>query len=468
MRIFTLLLLSLVLLALPGRAQTFPVDTLIKNGPLVSRINLVFVGDGYLATEQTKYLADVNRAVSAIFQQTPFLQYRQYFNVFAIRVVSAQSGTTHPRTATDCSTSTLPVSAVTTYFRTTFDNAGTHRAIVTSGQSALAAVLATNFPQYTRAIVMVNTPEYGGTGGSSITMTANTSAPETMIHEMGHTFGGLADEYWPGPSYAAEKPNLTQPLVVTPLRWQNWVGTNNVGVYPFAANEDPTWSRPHQNCKMRFLGVPFCSVCIETLVERIHAGTRALESYAPVSTTLNNPTQGIAFSLSLLPPSPNTLKVTWKRDGVIFGGNTAQVTVPLAQLTGGAHVIRAEVLDTTTFTRSASHAVLHRYVVQWNVQNTTTGTRLDASSAEYNIETYPNPVTDLLNVSYTLSKATDVRLVVLDATGRRIKTLTKARQTAGKYDYQLRSEELGLRAAGVYTLLVEIDGMVMSRQLVKN
>lgn len=468
MRNFTLLLFSLMLLVLPGRAQVFPVDTLIKNGPLGSRINLVFVGDGYLPSEQTKYLADVNRAVSAIFQQTPFLQYRRYYNVFAIRVPSTQSGTTHPRTAVDCNTSTLPVSAVTTYFRTTFDNANTHRAIVTSGQAALATVLATNFPQYTKAIVMVNTPEYGGTGGSTITITANTSAPETMIHEMGHTLGGLADEYWPGPAFAAEKPNLTQPLVVTPLRWQSWVGTNGVGVYPFAANEDPTWSRPHQNCKMRFLGVPFCSVCIETLIERTHAGARSLESYTPVSTTLNNPTQAIPFSLALLAPTPNTLKVVWKRDGVVFGGNTAQVTVPLAQLTGGAHIIRAEVLDTTTLSHSVSHGTLHRYVVQWNVQSTPTSTRLEASSAEYKIETYPNPVTDVLNVSYTLSKATDVRLVVLDAAGRRIKTLTKARQAAGQYDYQLRSEELGLRASGVYTLLVEIDGMVMSRQLLKN
>ena len=469
MKHFLLLLTAVLLLALPGRAQVFPVDTLIKNGPVNGRINLVFVGDGYQASEMNTYIADVNRAVSAIFQQPPFLQYRQYFNVFAIRVPSAQSGTKHPRTATDCNTApNFNVANPTTYFNTTFDSGNIHRLIVTSGQGALGAVLAASFPQYTKAVVIANSPEYGGSGGSIITITANNSAPETMIHEMGHTFGLLADEYWAGPQYAAEKPNLTRPAVVTPLRWQSWVGTNGVGNYPYTATEDPTWSRPHQNCKMRFLGVPFCSVCIETLIERTHTGTRALQGYTPTNTTISNPTQATVFSLNLLQPNPNTLKVTWKRDGVVFNQNLASVRVATSLLTGGSHVIRAEVMDTTVLSRSLSHPTLHRYVVEWNVQNTVTGTRLDASAAEYKIETYPNPVTDLLNVSYTLSRATEVRLVVLDATGRRVKTLTKARQAAGQYDYQLRSEELGLRAAGVYTLLVEIDGMPYSRQLVKN
>ena len=152
MKRFLLLLTAVLLLALPGRAQVFPVDT-IKNGPVNGRINLVFVGDGYQASEMNTYIADVNRAVSAIFQQPPFLQYRQYFNVFAIRVPSAQSGTKHPRTATDCNTApNFNVANPTTYFNTTFDSGNIHRLIVTSGQGALGAVLAASFPQYTKAV----------------------------------------------------------------------------------------------------------------------------------------------------------------------------------------------------------------------------------------------------------------------------------------------------------------------------
>jgi hypothetical protein len=468
MRFFSTLLFGcIMLLATTGRAQVFPVDTLVKNGPLNARINLVFVGDGYQASEMGQYITDVNRAVSAIFRQEPFVQYRRYFNVFAIRVPSAQSGTSHPRTAPDCNTvPNFPAVTVNTYFRTAFDNAGVHRAIVTNGQSTLAAVLGNSFPQYTKAIVMVNTPEYGGTGGANITMTAHAAAAEVMIHEMGHTFANLGDEYYAGAQFMNERSNRTQPAVIGALRWQSWLGQNGIVNLPFA--EDATWSKPHSNCKMQFLGAPFCSVCVEATIERIHSSCRALESYSPTSQLLPTPTQNLPFSVSLLRPTPNTLRVTWKVDGVVFGGNTEQVTIPQAMLATGTHTVQAEVNDTTTLSHSTTHRVLHRYMVYWDIDNTVTGTKVAASSAEYKVETFPNPVADVLNLSYTLSKPSEVQLTVLDATGRRVKTLTRARQAAGTYDYQLRSAELGLRQAGIYTLLLDIDGMVVSRKLVKD
>lgn len=454
----------LLLLAGTAQAQTFPVDTLIKNGPLTNRINLVFVGDGYQANEMNTYLADVNRAVSSLFQQAPFTQYRQYFNVFAVRVVSAQSGTTHPRTATDCTNSSLPVSAPTTYLRTTFDNNSIHRAIVTNGQAALGAVLAASFPRYTKAIVLVNTREYGGTGGAAITMTGNNAAPEIMLHEMGHTFGLLADEYWAGPTYAAEKPNLTQ--FVNPVRWQSWVGTGSVGT--FAHAESPTWYRPHQNCKMRFLNAPFCNVCRETLIESIHRYARPVDAISPDVPDLPNPTADQLFSLTLLPPTPNTLRTKWRLDGAPLAGNVTQVLVPRARLATGNHTVEAEVLDTTTASHSTTHRVLHRYLNTWDVVQTPTGTRLSTSSAEYTIETYPNPVAEALTLAYTLPRPAEVRLSLLDATGRRLKTLSHGRQPAGTYTYQLRTAEtLNLRTAGTYTLVLDIDGRLFSQPIVK-
>lgn len=466
MKNFTFLLAGLLLLAATARAQTFPVDTLIKNGPLNKRINLVFMGDGYQANEMAKFRTDVNQMVDELFQEEPFVRYRNYFNVFAIRVPSVQSGTTHPLTAADCSsTPNFPAGTANTYFSTRFDNGGVHRAVVTTGQAALAGVLATNFPLYTQAAVIVNTAQYGGTGGAVSTITAHPSASEICIHEIGHSFANLADEYYPGAQFLNERANRTQPGVQGTLRWQSWVGSNGVGNYPFT--EDPTWSRPHQNCKMRFLGAPFCDVCIEAIIERIHGGARALESFSPAGQTVANPSQDVPFALTLLAPTPNTLKVTWKRDGVVFGGNTDRQTVPLALLSTGNHTIRAEVTDTTTASHSSTHRVLHRYVVQWNVENTVTGTSIRGNSTEYKVETFPNPVADRLNLAYTLSKPGEVRISISDATGRRVKTLSRGRQAAGTYTYELSSTEMNLRQAGTYTLLLDIDGVLFSRQLVK-
>ena len=457
------LLLALLLLAGAARAQLFPVDTLLKTGPVANRVNLVFVGDGYQAAEMGQYLADVNAAVTELFNESPFREYRAYFNVFAIRVPSAQSGTSHPRTAADCGSSSMPVSAPSTYFNTAFDNNNLHRAVVTRGQAALGRVLGTSFPRYSRAVVLVNTREYGGTGGNAITMSANAASPQILLHELGHTFAGVADEYWPGLSYAAERANLTQNTA--PPRWQAWVGTVGTGTYPH--QEAPTWFRPHQNCKMRVLNAPFCPVCTEAIVEAIHTASRPFDSFSPRAATLPNPTQDQTFAVTVLTPTPNTMRVKWRLDGQPLAGNGLQVTVPLARLAAGNHTVEAEVLDTTALTRSVAHRSQHRYVNYWDIVAAPTGTTLTTGTADYTLEAYPNPTPDAFTLAYTLPRPGTVRLSVLDAAGRRLRTLAHGRQPAGRYTYDLRAAELGLRAAGIYTLLLDVDGQVLRQRLVR-
>lgn len=469
MKTTTTLWLSTVLwlggaLALPAAAQTFPVDTLVKTGPLARRINLVFVPDGYQASEMPLFRSRVTQVLNSLFAQTPFLEYRSYFNAFAIEVPSTQSGSTHPRTAPDCGT--VQPFAASTYFNSTFDFGGIHRLLVPQGSAALGAVLTRNFPSYDQVFVLVNSPDYGGSGGQFATASANASATEIMVHEIGHSFGGLADEYWAGPQYARETINMTQTTAPTTVRWAPWMGTGGIGIFPHTT--DPSWKKPHLNCKMQFLGAPFCAVCREAFVEKFHALVRPLQAYAPTGLAINGPTQDLAFALTLLPPAPNTVRVTWTRNGTVFARNTATATVPLAQLPVGTHTVRAVVTDTTALTRRASHATLHSYTVDWTITRTATGVNMASSTAEYEVETYPNPVGDVLNLSYTLPRPAPVVLTVTDAAGRPVKTIRYARQLPGRYQYQLRPEELGVRAAGVYTLRLNVDGIVTSRQLVKD
>ena len=449
--------------ATPAAAQTFPVDTLVKTGALTRRINLVFVPDGYLASEMPQFLTRVNQTLNSLFAQSPFLEYRPYFNAFAIEVPSAQSGSTHPRTAPDCG-ATLAFAA-TTYFNTTFDFANIHRLLVPQGNAAVGAVLAANFPRYDQVFVLVNSPQYGGSGGTWATASANASATEIMVHEIGHSFAGLSDEYWAGPQYARESQNMTQTTTPATVRWAPWVGTSGIGIYPHTT--DPTWQKPHQNCKMQFLGVPFCAVCREAFVEKFHALVTPLQAYSPTALAINAPTQNLAFALTLLPPAPNTLRVTWTRDGTVFARNTATTTVPLALLPPGTHVVRAVVVDTTALTRRATHFAQHSYTVEWTINRTATGVSLASTAAEYEVETYPNPVGNALNLSYTLPRPAPVVLMVLDAAGRAVKTIRYARLAPGRYQYQLRPQDLGLRAAGVYTLLLNVDGVPISRRLIK-
>lgn len=456
----------LLFLALSGQAQQFPVDTLVKTGPLDRRINLVFLSDGYQANELARFRTDVDRIVASLFTQTPFREYQQYFNVFAVRVPSAESGASHPRSASDCTSSTLPVAVVNNYFGSSFDQGGIHRLLVPRNQNAVAGVLAASFPLYDQAFVVVNSTEYGGSGGTLATSSVHPSANEISIHEIGHSFAGLSDEYWAGPQYARETQNMTQQTDPALVRWAAWMGTNGIGIYPHTGNA--TWYKPHPNCKMQVLGVAFCSVCRQAFTERVHTLASPLQSFSPATTTLTNPTQDPTFQLALLAPTPNTLRVVWRRDNTVISRNQNQLTIPLSSLPNGTHRIMAEVTDTTALTRAATHLAQHTYSVVWTVERTVAGIRTSAAAHDYEVQMFPNPVADALQVSCTLSRTLPVDVAVYDATGKRLTTaLRRTKLAKGTHTYQFFATELGLTQAGRYVLVMTIDGTPISRQLIK-
>ena len=299
-----------------GIAQVFPVDTIIKTGPLDKRLNLVYLADGYLASEQAKFITDVVAMNDKLFNTVPFKEYKNYFNVFAVKVVSNESGIKHPNTAPDCpGIGTHPVSNPANYFGTTFDFGNIHRLVVPGNFALINSVLAANFPEYDQVLMVGNTSFYGGSGGAVATSTTHSSAAEIMIHEIGHSFAGLADEYWAGSQYAGEKPNMTAQSNPALVKWKNWIGTPGIGVFQHTGG--PGWYKPTTGgtCKMEALGPAFCSVCKEALIERIHTLISPVDSYFPSNAGTLNVYGTSGFKLNLLQPIPNTLKRTWNMDG---------------------------------------------------------------------------------------------------------------------------------------------------------
>jgi hypothetical protein len=97
-------------------------------------------------------------------------------------------------------------------------------------------------------------------------LSRNDQAPDVAYHELGHSFGKLADEYWF--SGSGESPNKTKTSDPETVRWKNWLNTGNIRIYQFT--ENTAWYRPHQNCEMRYLNRQFCNVCRETLIEKTY------------------------------------------------------------------------------------------------------------------------------------------------------------------------------------------------------
>jgi hypothetical protein len=367
-------------------AQSFPIDSIQSNGARNKRINLVFVSDGYQSTELNTFVTNVSTINTALMATVPFSEYKSFFNTYIIKVPSTNSGTKHPGTAADESSSGgQPIANPSTYFSTTFDYGSIHRLIVPPSSTPVFNVLSANLPQYTQGFVLVNSPYYGGSGGTFATSTTHSSSAEIAIHEIGHSLASLADEYWAGDGYAGEKANMTKTSNPTTVKWKNWVGIKNVGVYAYGSSGTPAiWYRPHQSCKMQYLGYPFCAVCSEAFVNRFHSLVNMINNYTPTSTSFTlSGTGATAFTVNNLQTTSNTISVKWYLNGSSTPFATgATVSIPYASFATGSNTIKATVFDSTTLSKSYLPAIGYSNSITWTVTKPSAFARLTSFKGE--------------------------------------------------------------------------------------
>lgn len=444
-----------------GNAQTFNVDTLVKNGDLNHCINFVFMGDGYTASQQSNYITAVQNIKDSIFSKVPFSNYKNYFNVFAIKVVSQESGVKHPHTASDCPPlSSFPIADPNDYFGTSFDNSGIHRLVYPTNTNLANTVAVTNFPLYDQLLIVSNTTQYGGAGGAFAVGTENSMSVEIMEHELGHSFAGLADEYWAGDVYAAEKPNMTNQVNATPslVKWKNWLGVSGTGIYQYCCGgTSASWYKPHQNCLMQFLNRQYCPVCRQRIIERIYELVNPIVAYLPTDTSVAI-TDSLPFKLTkLLLPIPNTLKIQWELNGQLITTNVSQIMLHHAELQPGSNVLEAVVTDTTSMLREAPTYTHNINKVIWHINDSPNGIAIDGNASKMSFKIYPNPASDLLHIEAAGIPVSgkEVTIKIYDLLGRR-QTYLHAKPFAGGF-----SKEINLRQlpSGNYFLQLSTDKM---------
>jgi len=405
------ILLTAWLCAFSATAQTFPTKAIVDHGDVDKRINILILGDGYKSTEMVKFEDDAQHVMDKLLVESPYKEYANFFNATIVKVPSVESGTDHPANATDVTEPVFPQGVKDTYFNTTFDGANIHRLVITGNTSAAFTVAATNFPSYDQILMLVNSPEYGGSGGVIATFSTNTASAEVGIHEMGHSFALLADEYWAGEQYAGEKPNMTANNNPNTVKWKNWLNTNGVGIYKYGSSGVPAqWFRPHQACKMRYLGKPFCSVCKEQTIDRIYQLVSPIEDFSPAGSFQTYTGGTIEFSLDLVLPQPNTLKIEWDLDGDIIGSNVSTISLDNSILPSGTSTLTVNVTDTTSL--SQKYATGYIFSESWEITNTTVA--LVEADTRLFYKVYPNPTADILYVEFDgdfPAKETEIQLV---------------------------------------------------------
>jgi hypothetical protein len=448
------------ILAMFMNAQKFKVDTILYSGPTSNRVNLVILGDGYRSSEQAKFLSDANTISQRFMETSPYTEYKNYYNVFAVEVISTQSGANHAGKSSDNKCGSQPIATVNNYFGSSFDagiaGGGYHRLLVVTKSSAVTNVLAANAPFYDQALIVVNSPYYGGAGGQYAVSSMAASASEVSIHEVGHSFPRLADEYWAGSQYATDsKPNMTSNGNSSTVKWKIWNGVNTVGVYPHSG--DPNWFKPTtSNCKMEILGKAFCPVCREAHIEKIHSLVKPYDSYTPANTsTIPVDITNVQFSVKGILPIQNTLKVQWLLNGTSVKNNSLTYALPAASVTG-TQQLQAKLIDTTSLVRIATHFTQHVYLITWNVKKTTTGIEVNSDEKEVSYLLSGNPLMFNSFLKYDLNKNAHVQLNIVDMSGKII-TLEDQSKSKGSYMVSLNPEDYKL-ASGTYLLSMTMDG----------
>ncbi len=173
-----------------------------RNGDPDDKVDLLLIGDGYTAEELGKFRSDARRMADALFRYDPFRKRRNDFNVWGLCPPSLQSGISRPSTGIHIDT---PVGA-------TYDAFGSERYVLTFDNKALRTVASRAPNEF--IVILVNSHTYGGGGIYNHFATVavdNDWADYLFVHEFGHHFAGLADEYYTSPVAYEPPEEVTEP-----------------------------------------------------------------------------------------------------------------------------------------------------------------------------------------------------------------------------------------------------------------
>lgn len=357
--------LGMSLLAAVATAQTS--HTILTNGPAANHVNIVLLSEGYTQSQLPAFLADATNAVDQLFSQSPYREYKSYFNATAIAVASAESGSDHPNWP----------QYRNTYFNSVFDETKNLITIppnaidrnYANGRGRVDALLQQFAPQHELVILLVNDPLYGGGGGDILIASKHVARDELLLHESAHTLARLGDEYsTPFPGFPdVEEPNTTRETRREFIKWKAWIdpltpiptpGTSgyetNVGLFQGAHYQASGWYRPKLDCKMRTLGVPFCEVCSEALVLSFYKKARPIQKKTPSSATVALSTnENVTFTVQVASPETHPLSLHWFANGVeISNAIQTNLTLDATALRNGSNSVSVRVEDRTEFVRA--------------------------------------------------------------------------------------------------------------------
>lgn len=267
--------------------QQYPVYESMVNGDAAVKVDIVIIPEGYTAAEMDRFKADCDQFTKELFTFMPYSLNRDKFNIRGVLAPSEESGTD------------IPEENVwkRTLLNSNFYTFASERYLMTPDHRSVRN-LAANAP-YDQIYILVNSTKYGG--GAiynfyNVSVNSNASSAKIFVHEFGHGFAGLADEYDDGSTSFNDmyplgiepwEPNITT-LTDFGSKWKDMLPAGTPvptplqgasplkpGVYEGAGYVAKGIYRPVPDCLMRsFKGNEFCPVCSKAIQDMINRYTR--------------------------------------------------------------------------------------------------------------------------------------------------------------------------------------------------
>jgi hypothetical protein len=341
-----------------GGATVVPIQV---TGDPMSRFSMVVLGDGYTAEELPRFRAHLDRHLNVLWSIEPFRSYRSYINVYAVEIVSGQSGISCDPEVRQQKTTPLQMR---------FDNGcanPTARGILVDNDAAQAyAARAT--PHYDQILVIANTDTYGGIGGTVATTSGgNALGPLITPHEIGHSLGQLQDEYTysargkPGGPYTGgepRSPHLTllteEEMRVRQAKWWRWLGEisesgGRIARFEGGASRTSGVWRPSKHSMMISVGYYFDQVSRERMTQRIAEQVALIAGSTPTDAPVG--ARDVLW-IATAHPVYHDLEITWRVDGQLAAAAANSRFLDLGALNLPARsTVAVTVVDPTPFVR---------------------------------------------------------------------------------------------------------------------
>ncbi|HSW47233.1 MAG TPA: M64 family metallopeptidase [Phycisphaerae bacterium] len=255
----------------------------LVHGTTAAKYDIVFIGDGFTASQQNTFNNAVNDAVAALQARAPYGDRMCGFNIWRVNVISTESGIDHP---------------MESIFRDTelgcrYGNTAVGEAerCITSDTPAKCFEAAGHAPDYDAVFVLCNDTQWGGCAGSLVFSSISSGFAGIITHELGHKLGALADEYTcyvcdgsdSNLTYTGAEPtkvNLTKQTAFAAIKWNSFMDPATplpttvdspagvVGIWEGGGYHRYGIYRPQAHCHM-LDGSAFCAVCNDELFHRL-------------------------------------------------------------------------------------------------------------------------------------------------------------------------------------------------------